>query len=102
VPSPNWKGLDPASEIATLNFAYHCILTNLLHLRQIAVSVHQTPTAESPDTSSYLDSARRGLQALISLCTSSDPQKTVAYLHWYGILHIFPRHLTPSRMLFAH
>ncbi|KAL4735079.1 hypothetical protein BDV11DRAFT_40391 [Aspergillus similis] len=81
-PSPNWKGLDPASEIATLNFAYHCILTNLLHLRQIAVSVHQTPTAEAPDTSSYLDSARRGLQALISLCTSSDQQKTVAYLHW--------------------
>ncbi|KAL4755184.1 hypothetical protein BDW72DRAFT_55467 [Aspergillus terricola var. indicus] len=81
-PSPNWKGLDPASEIATLNFAYHCILTNLLHLRQIAVSVHQTPTAEAPDTSSYLDSARRGLQALISLCTSSDKQKTVAYLHW--------------------
>ncbi|KAL3437730.1 hypothetical protein BDV09DRAFT_149323 [Aspergillus tetrazonus] len=81
-PSPNWRGLDPASEIATLNFAYYCILTNLLHLRQIAVSVHQTPTAESPDTPGYLDSARRGLQALISLCTSSDQHKTVAYLHW--------------------
>ncbi|KAL5000668.1 hypothetical protein BDV10DRAFT_199930 [Aspergillus recurvatus] len=81
-PSPNWKDLDPASEIATLNFAYHCILTNLLHLRQIALGVHQTPAAEAPDTSSYLGSARRGLQALISLCTSSDQQKTVAYLYW--------------------
>ncbi|KAL6231796.1 hypothetical protein BDW75DRAFT_233321 [Aspergillus navahoensis] len=80
-PSPSWKGLDPASEIASLDFAYHCILTNLLHLRQIALGVHQTPAAEAPDTSSYLDSARRGLQALISLCTSSDQQKTVAYLH---------------------
>ncbi|KAL4981939.1 hypothetical protein BDW68DRAFT_183004 [Aspergillus falconensis] len=81
-PSPSWKGLDPSSEIATLNFAYHCILTNLLHLRQIALGVHQTPAAEAADISSYLDSARRGLQALIILCTSSNQQKTVAYLHW--------------------
>ncbi|KAL4921174.1 hypothetical protein BDW62DRAFT_175068 [Aspergillus aurantiobrunneus] len=74
-PSPNWTGLDARSEIATLDFAYHCILTNLLHLRQIALG--QTPL------DNYLDSARRGLQALISLCdTSSDVRKTAAYLHW--------------------
>ncbi|RDW59310.1 Zn(II)2Cys6 transcription factor [Aspergillus mulundensis] len=83
-PSPNWKGLDPASEIATLNFAYHCILTNLLHLRQIALGEPPTagPAATSTDTDTYLDSARRGLQALITLCTSGDRHKTVAYLHW--------------------
>ncbi|KAL4906412.1 hypothetical protein BDW74DRAFT_176742 [Aspergillus multicolor] len=83
-PSPNWKGLDPASEIATLNFAYHCILTNLLHLRQIAIGEPSTArsTTTNTDTDTYLDSARRGLQALITLCASGDRHKTVAYLHW--------------------
>ncbi|OJJ03747.1 hypothetical protein ASPVEDRAFT_73383 [Aspergillus versicolor CBS 583.65] len=77
-PSPKWTGLDSASEIATLDFAYHCILTNLLHLRQLALSntAHLTPVE------TYLDSARRGLHALISLCASDDRRQTVAYLHW--------------------
>ncbi|KAL2788070.1 hypothetical protein BJX66DRAFT_309495 [Aspergillus keveii] len=100
-PSPNWRGLDATSEIATLDFAYHSILTNLLHLRQIslghaAASTSTVPAAvagadtgasntTSPaqtETAIYLDSARRNLLALITICASSDEQKTVAYLHW--------------------
>ncbi|KAL4929535.1 Zn(II)2Cys6 transcription factor [Aspergillus undulatus] len=91
-PSPSWIGLDPASEIATLDFAYHCILTNLLHIRQIVLGQHQNNNTGNSDRNmhnqtttpveTYLDSARRGLGALLTLCASSDRQKTVAYLHW--------------------
>ncbi|CEL02596.1 hypothetical protein ASPCAL03763 [Aspergillus calidoustus] len=110
-PSPDWRGLDATSEIATLDFAYHSILTNLLHLRQIslghvagtATSIptsvagaamdlgagagagpYSTPSQPQPQTETaiYLDSARRNLLALIRICASSDEQKTVAYLHW--------------------
>ncbi|KAL3468254.1 hypothetical protein BJX64DRAFT_9 [Aspergillus heterothallicus] len=96
-PSTNWRGLDSTSEIATLDFAYHSILTNLLHLRQIsfghttpiptaaaAGSTTSTTTTPAPQTEAdiYLDSARRNLLALITICASTDQQKTVAYLHW--------------------
>ncbi|KAL2852782.1 hypothetical protein BJY01DRAFT_207585, partial [Aspergillus pseudoustus] len=117
-PSPNWRGLDATSEIATLDFAYHSILTNLLHLRQISLghttasvpaasglrtgagtgtstgtpratttttataSTRTMPASPQTETAIYLDSARRNLLALITICASSDEQKTVAYLHW--------------------
>jgi hypothetical protein len=100
-PSTNWRGLDATSEIATLDFAYHSILTNLLHLRQISLGHAAASTSTVPaavagadagpsntvspaqtETAIYLDSARRNLLALITICASSDEQKTVAYLHW--------------------
>ncbi|KAL4874997.1 hypothetical protein BJY04DRAFT_172419 [Aspergillus karnatakaensis] len=87
-PTHTWKGLDRTSELASLDFAFHSILTNLLHLRQITL-------AQSP-VDTYLDSARRGLKALLTLCASGDRQKTVAYLHW--TLLYYP--LTPSIALF--
>ncbi|PWY69417.1 hypothetical protein BO83DRAFT_400327 [Aspergillus eucalypticola CBS 122712] len=73
-PSPNWTGLDVNSEIATLNFSYHSIVTSILYLHQIA------PGQATQET--CLTSARQELQALITICESSDTQKTVAYLHW--------------------
>ncbi|GKZ28067.1 hypothetical protein AbraCBS73388_009944, partial [Aspergillus brasiliensis] len=73
-PSTHWTGLDLNSEIATLNFSYHSIMTSILYLRQIA------PGQPAVDT--CLTSARQELQALIAICESSDTQKTVAYLHW--------------------
>ncbi|KAL3481556.1 hypothetical protein BJX99DRAFT_218492 [Aspergillus californicus] len=76
-PSVSWTSLDMESELASLDFAYHSIMTSILHLRQIALG----QAAITVDN--YLDSARRGLQALLSLCSSGDGQKTVAYLHWY-------------------
>ncbi|KAL2812840.1 hypothetical protein BJX63DRAFT_236061 [Aspergillus granulosus] len=98
--SPDWHGLDTTSEIATLDFAYHSILTNLLHLRQISLGhatslstatatatgtgtdSTQLPASTQTETAIYLDSARRNLLALITICASTDEQTTVAYLHW--------------------
>ncbi|KAL4947399.1 hypothetical protein BDW69DRAFT_178475 [Aspergillus filifer] len=80
IASPNWKGLDLHSEIATLEFAYHSILTTLLHLRQISLGHDHNRTV--PPAETYLNSARSGLNALLTLCTSSDQHQTVAYLHW--------------------
>ncbi|RAK87117.1 hypothetical protein BO79DRAFT_197785 [Aspergillus costaricaensis CBS 115574] len=73
-PSPSWTGLDVNSEIATLNFSYHSIMTSILYLHQIAPGQATIETC--------LTSARQELQALITICESSDTQKTVAYLHW--------------------
>ncbi|PYH68453.1 fungal specific transcription factor domain-containing protein [Aspergillus vadensis CBS 113365] len=73
-PSPSWTGLDVNSEIATLNFSYHSIMTSILYLHQIAPGEATIETC--------LTSARQELQALITICESSDTQKTVAYLHW--------------------
>ncbi|GFN20575.1 fatty acid synthase S-acetyltransferase [Aspergillus tubingensis] len=73
-PSPHWTGLDINSEIATLNFSYHSIMTSILYLHQIAPGQATIETC--------LTSARQELQALITICESSDTQKTVAYLHW--------------------
>ncbi|RAH61716.1 hypothetical protein BO85DRAFT_455849 [Aspergillus piperis CBS 112811] len=73
-PSPDWTGLDVNSEIATLNFSYHSIMTSILYLHQIAPGQATIETC--------LTSARQELQALITICESSDIQKTVAYLHW--------------------
>ncbi|KAL4963276.1 fungal specific transcription factor domain-containing protein [Aspergillus stella-maris] len=78
--SPNWKGLDSHSEIATLEFAYHSILTTLLHLRQMSLAHDPNRTISPAET--YLNSARSGLNALLTLCASSDHHQTVAYLHW--------------------
>ncbi|GKZ31909.1 hypothetical protein AbraIFM66950_000869 [Aspergillus brasiliensis] len=72
-PSTHWTGLDLNSEIATLNFSYHSIMTSILYLRH-------APGQPAVDT--CLTSARQELQALIAICQSSDTQKTVAYLHW--------------------
>ncbi|KAL2833340.1 hypothetical protein BDW59DRAFT_156841 [Aspergillus cavernicola] len=80
-PSPTWRALDTSSEIASLDFAYHSILTNLHHLHQISLG-HPSPLISSPESESYLDAARGGLRALLTLCASSDRLKTVAYLHW--------------------
>ncbi|KAL4798787.1 hypothetical protein BDV19DRAFT_337019 [Aspergillus venezuelensis] len=80
IASPIWKGLDSHSEIATLEFAYHSILTTLLHLRQISLAHDPNRTISPAET--YLNSARSGLNALLTLCASSDHHQTVAYLHW--------------------
>ncbi|KAB8204387.1 hypothetical protein BDV34DRAFT_213855 [Aspergillus parasiticus] len=75
-PSDRWKGLDSHSEIAALDFAYHSIMTTILHLIQLTPG--QTLTAKDL----YLDSARQELSALVSICLSANKQSTVAFLHW--------------------
>ncbi|QRD88406.1 C6 transcription factor [Aspergillus flavus] len=75
-PSDHWKGLDSHSEIAALDFAYHSIMTTILHLIQLTPG--QTLTAKDL----YLDSARQELSALVSICLSANKQSTVAFLHW--------------------
>ncbi|KAE8336100.1 hypothetical protein BDV24DRAFT_142427 [Aspergillus arachidicola] len=75
-PSDRWKGLDNHSEIAALDFAYHSIMTTILHLIQLTPG--QTLTAKDL----YLDSARQELSALVSICLSANKQSTVAFLHW--------------------
>ncbi|EYE91868.1 fungal specific transcription factor domain-containing protein [Aspergillus ruber CBS 135680] len=74
LPSTNWAGLDFHHEIATLDFAYHSIMTCILHLHLA------TPDQKAADN--YLGSARSELLALIAICASTDTQKTAAYLHW--------------------
>ncbi|KAE8322294.1 hypothetical protein BDV39DRAFT_155856 [Aspergillus sergii] len=74
--SDRWKGLDSHSEIAALDFAYHSIMTTILHLIQLTPG--QTLTAKDL----YLDSARQELSALVSICLSANKQSTVAFLHW--------------------
>lgn len=74
VPSTSWTGLDRDSEIAALDFAYYSIMTNILHL-------HQTSPGKAV-VDNYLSSARQELLALITICGSSNGQKTAAYLHW--------------------
>ncbi|GLA82630.1 hypothetical protein AtubIFM56815_006817 [Aspergillus tubingensis] len=49
-------------------------MTSILYLHQIAPGQATIETC--------LTSARQELQALITICESSDTQKTVAYLHW--------------------
>ncbi|KAE8360584.1 hypothetical protein BDV27DRAFT_134294 [Aspergillus caelatus] len=75
-PSNRWKGLDSHSEIAALDFAYHSVMTTILHLIQLTPG--QTLTAKDL----YLDSARQELSALVSICLSANKQSTVAFLHW--------------------
>ncbi|KAE8382866.1 hypothetical protein BDV26DRAFT_252792 [Aspergillus bertholletiae] len=75
-PSDRWKGLDNHSEIAALDFAYHSVMTTILHLIQLTPG--QTLTAKDL----YLDSARQELSALVSICLSANKQSTVAFLHW--------------------
>ena len=75
-PSDRWKGLDTHSEIAALDFAYHSVMTTILHLIQLTPG--QTLTAKDL----YLDSARQELSALVSICLSANKQSTVAFLHW--------------------
>ncbi|GMG50010.1 unnamed protein product [Aspergillus oryzae var. brunneus] len=67
-PSDHWKGLDSHSEIAALDFAYHSIMTTILHLIQLTPG--QTLTAKDL----YLDSARQELSALVSICLSANKQ----------------------------
>ncbi|KAE8389104.1 hypothetical protein BDV23DRAFT_194731 [Aspergillus alliaceus] len=74
LPCASWTGLDPDSEIAALDFAYHSIMTNILHLHQTA------PGHAAVDN--YLGSARQELLALIKICGSRDAQKAASYLHW--------------------
>ncbi|KAF5854989.1 hypothetical protein ETB97_010359 [Aspergillus alliaceus] len=75
-PSDRWKGLDSRSEIAALDFAYHSVMTTILHLVQL------TPGQTLSAKDLYLDSARQELSALVSICLSSNKQSTVAFLHW--------------------
>lgn len=75
--SHEWKGLDASSEISALDFAYHSIMTAIFHFTQI------TPGWILDAGELYLQSARQGLSALVSMCLSSDKQGTVAFLHWW-------------------
>ncbi|KAF4170997.1 hypothetical protein CNMCM8694_003798 [Aspergillus lentulus] len=57
-PSPQWKGLDFCCEVAALNYAYHSIMTTILHLAQVnADEIHGAGDL-------YLQSARQELSAL--------------------------------------
>ncbi|GIJ90881.1 hypothetical protein Asppvi_009846 [Aspergillus pseudoviridinutans] len=76
LPSPKWRGLDVHSEVAALNFAYHSVMTTILHLSQVVPNQH--PEAGKL----YLQSARQELSALISMCRSNDNENTAAFLHW--------------------
>ncbi|KAB8073701.1 hypothetical protein BDV29DRAFT_191546 [Aspergillus leporis] len=75
-PSDSWKGLDSRGEIAALDYAYHSVMTTILHLVQL------TPGQTLSAKDLYLDSARQELLALVSICLSSDKQSTVAFIHW--------------------
>lgn len=71
-----WEGLDARSEISALEFAYHSTMTMIFRL-------FQRDMTSSLD-SQYLQSARQGLSALVSMCLTSPKQHAVAFLHWYA------------------
>ncbi|KAE8153999.1 hypothetical protein BDV25DRAFT_148449 [Aspergillus avenaceus] len=89
--SDKWKGLNPRSEVAALDFAFHSVMTTILQLIQLTAD----QTTSTKDR--YLESARQELSALVSICLSADKQSTVAFLHW--TLLYYP--LTAAFVLFC-
>lgn len=76
--SSEWKGLDSQTEMSALKFAYQSIMTGILYLLQ------SDPGQPTSSTESYLQSARRELSALVSMCHSAEKQTAVNFLNWWG------------------
>ncbi|KAJ5824879.1 hypothetical protein N7447_007219 [Penicillium robsamsonii] len=76
-----WKGLDSQTEMSALKFAYQSVMTGILYLLQ------SDPTQTTRSTESYLQSARRELSALVSMCHSAEKQTAVNFLNWTILLY---------------
>ncbi|KAJ5229151.1 hypothetical protein N7489_009859 [Penicillium chrysogenum] len=79
--SSEWKGLDSQTEMSALKFAYQSIMTGILYLLQ------SDPGQPTSSTESYLQSARRELSALVSMCHSAEKQTAVNFLNWTILLY---------------
>ncbi|KAJ6124374.1 hypothetical protein N7471_011691 [Penicillium samsonianum] len=79
--SSEWKGLDSQTEMAALKFAYQSVMTGILYLLQ------SDPGQPTRSTESYLQSARRELSALVSMCHSAEKQTAVNFLNWTILLY---------------
>ncbi|OQE41980.1 hypothetical protein PENCOP_c004G03194 [Penicillium coprophilum] len=76
-----WKGLDSQTEMSALKFAYQSVMTGILYLLQ------SDPGQNICSTESYLQSARRELSALVSMCQSAKKQTAVNFLNWTILLY---------------
>ncbi|KAJ5372921.1 hypothetical protein N7517_004927 [Penicillium concentricum] len=76
-----WKGLDAQTEMSALKFAYQSVMTGILYLLQ------SDPGQITRSTESYLQSARRELSALVSMCHSAEKQTAVNFLNWTILLY---------------
>ncbi|KAJ5952952.1 uncharacterized protein N7479_011365 [Penicillium vulpinum] len=79
--SVEWKGLDSQTEMSALKFAYQSVMTGILYLLQ------SDPGQTTRSTDSYLQSARRELSALVSMCHSAEKQTAVNFLNWTILLY---------------
>ncbi|CAG8890453.1 unnamed protein product [Penicillium egyptiacum] len=79
--SSEWKGLDSQTEMSALKFAYQSVMTGILYLLQSDLG---QPTSS---TENYLQSARRELSALVSMCHSAEKQSAVNFLNWTILLY---------------
>ncbi|KAJ5447348.1 hypothetical protein N7445_002169 [Penicillium cf. griseofulvum] len=80
--SIEWKGLDSQTEMSALKFAYQSVMTGILYLLQSDPGRQTTRSTES-----YLQSARRELSALVSMCHSAEKQTAVNFLNWTILLY---------------